>query len=110
MVTADILKNKKFRVIATILIILIGLIVLNLIARLCISVFNKINGNEIDVIIFQIVGTLICLGMTGICCYISANLARKKNRNIFFWIAAAIFANVFAIFYLYKLPSLETEK
>jgi cytochrome bd-type quinol oxidase subunit 2 len=102
------LKNKKiFKIISFILIIFIVWKVLNYIARIAISISNKINGSEANVIIFQIVTILICLAMTGICCYISATLSRKKNRDVLFWIFAAIIANVFAVFYLYKLPSLK---
>ena len=101
------LKNKKiFKIISFILIIFIVWKVLNYIARIAINVSNNINGSEANVIILQIVTILICLVMTGICCYISVMLARKKNRDVLFWIFAAILANVFAVFYLYKLPSL----
>ena len=104
------LRNKKiFKIISSILIIFIVLIVLNYMARIAISVVNKIYSNENNMIIFQIVNILICLALDIICCYIAATLARKKNRNVLFWIFATFFANVFAILYLYKLPSLKRE-
>jgi hypothetical protein len=103
------MKNKKIiKIISSILISALVLVILYYIVNpLIIGSFNKLRRNEISVAIAGIVLTLTYLLLVGVCCYISASLARKRNRSVSSWVFASFLLNVVAVFYLYRLPRLK---
>lgn len=96
-------KKPNIYLLVTVVLLALLLLVFN-VNTMIFALLDKIGKGEFNSNIAGMMSAVVYLIMTGICCYMSASIARKKNRSVAYWIFAAILTNVMALYCLYRLP------